>query len=300
MQMTKGKLRRATVTATFSVIAVLLLVGATVVAHAQPISAHKDRLFAYPKVLDVRDNGAYRILDYRESRDIDRRDEIPERRVKRAYIDFAARRATKKEGLDTPVGRLTYRYAGQLTGSRFFTIYIHGSGGDSRQGVDDFTFGGNFNRIKALMIKSGGAYIAPDAGNFAGNDLERIKYLLIALGEASPSARIVIACGSAGAAVCYQVAQNQSLLPRLAGFVFLGAYGDTSFVNSAAGRARIPVMIAHGGSDRVYPVSQLDEFYSALRNAGLPVRMVNFSSGTHGTPIRMIDWRETLNWLLTY
>jgi hypothetical protein len=25
---------------------------------------------------------------------------------------------------------------------------------------------------------------------------------------------------------------------------------------------------------------------------------VRFETGTHGTPIRMTDWRETLNWML--
>ncbi|MEO0544703.1 MAG: alpha/beta hydrolase [Pseudomonadota bacterium] len=268
-------------------------------ASAQAIADHKNRLFAYPRILEVRDGGAYRLIDYREGRDIDRRDEIPERRVKRAYVDFGARRATKKEGLDTPLGRLTYRHAGQLRGSRFLTIYIHGSGGDSRQGVNDFTFGGNFNRVKALMMKSGGAYIAPDAGAFSADDLARLQYLFVALSSASPTARIVVACGSAGAAMCYRLSQDEDLVPRIAGFVLLGSYPDAGYPSSAAGRARVPLVIAHGGSDNVYPVAQLEQFYTSLRSAGIPTQMVTFNSGTHGTPIRMIDWRETLNWMLT-
>jgi len=28
-------------------------------------------------------------------------------------------------------------------------------------------------------------------------------------------------------------------------------------------------------------------------------RFVRFETGTHGTPIRMTDWRETLNWMLS-
>lgn len=279
--------------------ACILSMAALTMASAEPIADHKNRLFAYPRTLDVRDAGDYRVIDYREARDIDRRDEIPERRVKRAYVDFGARRATKKEGVDTPAGRLTYRYAGRLVGARYFTVYIHGSGGDSRQGVDDFTFGGNFNRIKALMMKSGGAYIAPDAGRFDGGDLERLRYLFVALSEASPNARIVVACGSSGAIVCYQLARDKSLMPRMAGFILLGSYSDASYMSSPAGRARVPLMIAHGGRDRVYPIAQLEQFYGSLRDAGIPARMVNFNSGTHGTPIRMIDWRETLNWLLT-
>ena len=32
---------------------------------------------------------------------------------------------------------------------------------------------------------------------------------------------------------------------------------------------------------------------------GYPARFVRFETGTHGTPIRMTDWRETLNWMLS-
>jgi hypothetical protein len=30
-----------------------------------------------------------------------------------------------------------------------------------------------------------------------------------------------------------------------------------------------------------------------------PVRFVRFETGTHGTPIRMVDWRAVLNWMLS-
>ena len=32
---------------------------------------------------------------------------------------------------------------------------------------------------------------------------------------------------------------------------------------------------------------------------GYPARFVRFETGTHGTPIRMTDWRDTLNWMLS-
>ncbi|MCP4382867.1 MAG: alpha/beta hydrolase, partial [Hyphomicrobiales bacterium] len=29
-----------------------------------------------------------------------------------------------------------------------------------------------------------------------------------------------------------------------------------------------------------------------------PIRVVNFSSGSHGISLRMTDWRQVLNWML--
>ncbi|MEM1378615.1 MAG: alpha/beta hydrolase [Pseudomonadota bacterium] len=268
-------------------------------AGAQPVASHKDRLFSYPALIETRDGGQYRIVDYREARDIDRRDEVPERRVKRAYVDGEARRATKTLNLDTSSGPLTARYVGSLAGARMVTIYIHGSGGNSKQGVNDFSFGGNFNRIKALMLKSGGAYIAPDAGSFEGADKARLAALSERIASSSPAARFVLACGSSGAAICYHFADDASLIPRLAGFILLGGYPDDSYRSSRAGRARVPLMIAHGSRDTVFDVGRLETFYAALRKSGIPTMMVRFETGTHGTPIRMIDWRDTLNWILT-
>ncbi len=30
-----------------------------------------------------------------------------------------------------------------------------------------------------------------------------------------------------------------------------------------------------------------------------PIKLIVFDTGKHGTPIRMIDWRLVLNWMLT-
>ena len=58
-------------------------------------------------------------------------------------------------------------------------------------------------------------------------------------------------------------------------------------------------MIAHGTKDHIYPVARMREFAGTLRKGGQKVRLLVFSSGYHGTPLRMIDWRKELNWLLS-
>ena len=79
----------------------------------------------------------------------------------------------------------------------------------------------------------------------------------------------------------------------MGGFILLGSYWNSSF-----GKASIPIYIAHGSRDTVFAIEKMEVFYQGLREKGIPVKMVRFENGTHGTPIRMIDWRNAINWLL--
>jgi dipeptidyl aminopeptidase/acylaminoacyl peptidase len=82
--------------------------------------------------------------------------------------------------------------------------------------------------------------------------------------------------------------------------LLLGSLWDDGYLRSAAFKAGAPLFIGQGSRDTVFPVESMEAFYRSIRATapGYPVRMVRFESGTHGTPIRMIDWRETLNWML--
>ena len=62
----------------------------------------------------------------------------------------------------------------------------------------------------------------------------------------------------------------------------------------------MPVFFAQGSRDTVFPLARQEAFFRSIlaRSKAYPARFVRFESGTHGTPIRMTDWRETLNWML--
>ena len=84
------------------------------------------------------------------------------------------------------------------------------------------------------------------------------------------------------------------------GIVILGGFPDTEATSrivsgELGGKPRI--YIAHGSSDRVFPVSTMERLYGSISASGHPVRMAVFRTGTHGTPVRMIDWRQALNWI---
>ncbi|MDP3898581.1 MAG: alpha/beta hydrolase, partial [Mesorhizobium sp.] len=120
-------------------------------AQALELKPYKDQLFAYPKTLAEADGGGFVTVDYQEMRDINARDEIPERRVKPDYVQLSVRSVQKDLVVATSAGAIAHVAAGKTEGASVITVYLHGQGGSRRQGVDDFTFGGNFNRIKNLM-----------------------------------------------------------------------------------------------------------------------------------------------------
>ncbi|GAB4349191.1 MAG: phospholipase [Oricola sp.] len=268
-------------------------------AHAFELKPFKDRLFAYPGILESRDGGAYIVIDYDEMRDINRRDTTPERRVRRSYVDLMPRRRQADQAFSTDAGEIRFIAVGKARGAKIVTVFIHGRGGDRRLGANDYTFGGNFNRIKNLMARNSGVYISPDGGELDEAAAERIRLLLLAVMRQLPGARLVLACGSAGGAICHAMAHSDAISARLAGIALLGSFGDDGFIGSPAWRYRVPLFISHGSADSVIPFKTAESFYHAVRQTpGYPVRLVRFETGGHGTPIRMTDWRDMINWML--
>ena len=273
------------------------------VAHAAGLTLkpYKDELFAYPGIIASEDGGAYRVVDYKEARDIDRRDKVPERRVHAKYVSTAVRKVQQDLALKSEAGTIRFVAVGRTDGASIITIYLHGQGGSRKQGTDDFTFGGNFNRIKNLMAANGGLYLSPDFSDFGAGGTAEIAALIGHYAEKSPGAPVFVACGSMGGALCWSLAKDKEIAPRLSGLLLLGSLWDDGFTSSAAFKRRVPVFFGQGSRDTVFSVDSQEAFYrSILKKApGYPARFVRFESGTHGTPIRMTDWRETLNWMLS-
>lgn len=269
-------------------------------AAAQLLPPHKDNLFAYPDLLTVEDNGGYRIVDYDEMRDINGRDQTPERRVHSKYISTGVRREQHDLIAETPAGKVRHIAVGTSRRASVIVVYLHGQGGNRRQGADDFTFGGNFNRIKNLVNNARGLYLSPDFSDFGEMGAAEIKALLSIYMRASPAAEVVFACGSMGGALCWRFARDADMAPRLGGLILLGSLWDGDFTGSPAFRRSVPVFLGHGSRDSVFPIEKMEAFYRSVRKAqpGYPIRMVRFETGSHGTPIRMTDWRETINWML--
>ncbi|RCS24392.1 alpha/beta hydrolase [Phyllobacterium salinisoli] len=281
-------------------LAALCLLLLPVPAQAQ-LAPYKDDYFAYPGILKTADNEDYLVVDYSEMRDINGRDATPEKRVKDAYVSLTPRRSQKDLTIKTQAGPVKALAVGKIAGNAsVIVIYLHGQGGNRLQGMNDYTFGGNFNRLKNLMARNGGLYLSPDFSDFADKGEAEIAGLIAQAKASSPRAPIIVACGSAGGALCWRMASDPAVARDLSGLILLGSLWDDAFLSSPAFKRRVPVFFGHGSRDPVFPVEKQEAFYRGIRKAapGYPVRFHRFETGNHGTPIRMTDWRGAINWIL--
>ena len=268
-------------------------------ADAFELKPYKNAEFAYPGVIGDASNPLELTISYDEMRDINGRDEVPERRVKRAWVSLAARKAEKDMKVEAAGGVLRTIATGTQDNAAFIVVYLHGQGGNRKQGSNDYTFGGNFNRIRNLAVQNGGLYLTPDFSTFDETGAGEVKAILAAFMARSPKAKVIIACGSMGGFLCHRLAKDGELAPHLSGMLFLGSFPDAGFAGSAAFKAGMPVFIGHGTNDVTSPIATMEGFAASLRKAGGAgrVMMHRFDTGSHGTPVRMADWRLVLNWM---
>ena len=257
-------------------------------AQAAGLAPFKDELFAYPAMLSSDDGGAYAVVDYREARDINERDEVPERRVKRAYVSLGVRSRQQDLKLRTSAGEIRHYAVGTTEGASIITIYLHGQGGSRKQGVDDFTFGGNFNRIKNLMAGNGGLYLSPDFSDFGDGGADEVAGLIAHYASASPNAKLFVACGSMGGYLCWKLAANDAVASRLSGLLLLGSVIDEDFKGTAAYKKKIPVFFGHGSHDTVFAIDKQEAFLppAARRQGRLPraLRSLRDRHARHADP----------------
>lgn len=283
-------------------VAFIMQIAGPADAAALTLPPFKDELFAYDPLTASIDGGAYLDVPYSESRDIDRRDEVPERRVQRRYVDLSPTRQEADETISTAAGPARIRAVGDRISPQAIVIFVHGRGGDRRLGMNDWTFGGNFNRLKNLLSRGGGLYVTVDAGSLGKPDAERVAAIVAALKKRFSSAPLILACGSMGGAICWHVAGDATTAPALDGLVLLSAISsreDFERMRTATGGRAVPVVFGHGSRDKVYALVDQRGLFEAVRHdmPNYPVRFIAFDGGNHGTPIRMIDWRDTLNWI---
>jgi hypothetical protein len=277
-----------------------LTASGTGLASAQALAPYKDRLFAYPKVLEQSADGAFLRLDYQERRDINGRDDIPERRARRQFVSTGVNRNQRERTLNGAAGPVELYEIGAAGNARFAVIFVHGRGGDRRLGADDWSFGGNFNRLKNLANDNGGTYYVPSFPSFDAGGMAALRTVVEHIRAVSPGAPVVIACGSMGSLLCFEAANDAAIGAVLEGLLILGGPPNSALAASRAVSNGVPIVFGHGSRDSVYAWEQQRAVFEQIRvrRPTYPARFVLFESGTHGTPIRMIDWRDSLNFIL--
>jgi hypothetical protein len=267
-------------------------------AAADGLPPYKDELFSRQNVLQTADNSAFEVIDYDEMRDINGRDQIPQRRVQQKYVSLGVRSEQQNETLSLDGRRLDVTRVGPADNAAFTVIFIHGRDGDRRLGVNDYSFGGNFNRLKNLAVANGGVYYSPTVRTFDSDGVANIAELIRYAGEKSGGRPIILSCASMGSQICWGIARDADSVKRLKGMLVMSGVTDPDFSKSAFYKAKRRLWFAHGSRDPVYAAADQQALFEKLYKSKYPVRFTLFQNGNHGTPIRMIDWRRVLNWIL--
>ncbi len=273
----------------------LIALGSVAPAYAFELRGHKDKLFAYPGVLSITPDGSFMVVNYDKMRDIHRRDVVLERQVRSNYVSLGVNKHSRAAVHEANGRSVETGVTGDYAKARFAVIFVHGRGGDQRLGMNDYTFGGNFNRLKNLMVLNGGAYLSPTVKTFDDAGANDIKELVLA-----GRAPVVLACASMGAIICSKLANDPAVVPWLAGMLLLGGAPDMGIAKSVAVKAKMPIVFTHGSLDTVYDWQDQKSVFDAVRRSAeaYPAKFVLFDTGSHGTPIRMTDWKQTLEFLL--
>ena len=98
----------------------------------------------------------------------------------------------------------------------------------------------------------------------------------------------------------WALAKDPQVSPLLSGLLLMGSTSDNGFFKSAAFKRRLPIYLGHGTRDIVIKWTSTEAFFKKFKAAdpSYPIKLAIFNTGSHGTPIRMTDWRLILNWML--
>lgn len=263
------------------------------------LNSFKDSEFAYPGIISASQDDSFIEVDYNEMRDVNGRDEVP---VKKALDERVQLLEGHHEANIRVGGRpnIDTFQAGRAEGAEFAVIFVHGGGGDKYLGFKDWSFGGNFNRLKNLAVQNDGVYYSPTVNLDGRAGGSMIDALMTYIKIKSPNAKIVVACGSAGASVCWRLAKDEESVQKLDGLILLGgAAGSGSLHETPFFAKAVPLIIAHGSRDGVKSWKSFKKDFDRIKekDPNYPVKFLLFNEGIHGTPIRMIDWRTELNWI---
>ncbi len=279
-----------------------LAVAAAAAPKDPPIRPYKDELFRNV-VIRTLYGGDMRFIEYSKKRDLYGRDKVVE---KKAFDKFVSLEPTRVQHEFVLSGRgVRYIGVGRTGGgARFIVIFLHGGGNGSRfQAVDDWSFGGNFNRLKNLVTRNDGVYLSPDFSGFGDRGRDDIKTLMKDYAAKSPGAPIIVACTSLSGWLCFDLLADRQSAGMLGGILLLGSLPQKEFFATRVftdPARHVPIYIGHGSKDTILDWVTQELFFKKVKAAApaYPIRFDVFVNGLHGTPMRLTDWRRVLNWMI--
>jgi len=276
----------------------------TAETEAFQLAPYKDEHFAYPVVLGSKYGGDFVMVEFTEERDVNGRDEVPLKKAFDRMVDLEVNQY--KQDLVLQAGRNSTKYfaVGKADGgAKIVVIFLHGWHGDRTLAMEDLRFGGNFNRLKNLMVLNDGVYVSPDFKGFGRRAARQITALMKHFAANSPGAPIIIGCASTSCKTTYLLLEDPESAALMSGAVMFGSGRDEGFVDSPVFKDRsqwVPIYLGHGSDDKTNDWVTVELQFLDIKQAApdYPIKFDLFLNGVHGTPIRMSDWRMVLNWML--
>jgi hypothetical protein len=300
----KGEAKMSGLVTAFALAAALIGAPPIAVAEGFQLAPFKDDLFAYPKIIKTDYGGDFAMVEFIEERDVNGRDEIPLRKAFDKMVDLRVNERKEDLRLRDGVNSTTFLAVGRTRGdAKIIVIFMHGLHGDRTLAMEDLRFGGNFNRLKNLMVRNDGVYISPDFQGFGEQAKNQIKVLMKYYAGISPGAPIILGCASTSCKIAYRLLEDPESAALLSGVVLFGGSRHDPFLDTPVFRNPekwVPIYIGHGSKDTTNNWVALELFFKAIKKAApnYPIKFDLFVNGVHGTPIRMSDWRMVINWML--
>lgn len=285
-------------------VALAIVVPSSASAEGFRLAPYKDEHFAYPVVVGTKYGGDFVMVEFDEERDINGRDEIPLKKAWDKMVNLEVNQYKQDLVLNTGRGSIRYLTVGKADGgANIVVIFLHGWHGDRTLAMEDLRFGGNFNRLKNLMVQNGGVYVSPDFNGFGRRAAHQITALMKHFAANSPGAPIIIGCASTSCKTTYLLLKDPESAALMSGVVMFGSGRDEPFLDSPTFKDRnlwVPIYLGHGSDDKTNDWVTVELQFLAIKEAApdYPIRYDLFLGGVHGTPIRMSDWRMVLNWML--
>lgn len=268
------------------------------------LAPYKDEHFAYPKIIGTQYDGDLVMVEFNKERDINGRDEIP---LKKAWDKMVSLDANElKQDLTLNAGEFSTKFlsVGEINeNAKIVVIFMHGLHGDRHLSMEDHRWGGNFNRLKNLMVQNDGIFVSPDFSGFGKRAANQITALMKFFDKTAPGVPIIVGCASTSCKTAYRMLGEPESAALMSGAVMFGASKSDGFLKSATIRDPskwVPIYFGHGSDDKTNDWVTVELMFKRIKEAapGYPLKFDLFLEGVHGTPIRMSDWRLVLNWML--
>lgn len=284
----------------------LLATPSSAVAEGLRLAPYKDEHFAYPNVVGTKYDGDFVMIEFNEERDINGRDEIPLKKAWDKMVDLEVNQHKQDLVLNAGRDSIQYLAVGKAGGgAKIVVIFLHGWHGDRTLAMEDLRFGGNFNRLKNLMVLNDGVYVSPDFNGFGKRAARQITELMKHFAANSPGAPIFIGCASTSCKTTYLLLEDPESAALMSGVVMFGSGRYEEYIRSPTFKDRnrwVPIYLGHGSDDKTNDWVTVELQFLAVKKAApdYPIKYELFLGGVHGTPIRMSDWRMVLNWMLEW